>query len=311
MSQSNSQTLKTQANPDWQTWVKAHIERVEGALNQGLPSLSTNPERLHSAMAYAINAGGKRIRPLLVYATYELKEPSAPGVATSAVDQTAAALEMLHTYSLVHDDLPSMDNDDLRRGKPTTHKAYDEATALLVGDALQTQAFELLADLDAPAQVRIDLVKALASASGSTGMAGGQAIDLQSVGSTLDRPALETMHRMKTGALLVACVRMGAILAALNSDQKKSLDTYAKAIGLGFQVVDDILDVTQDSQMLGKTAGKDAQADKPTFVSLMGLDSAKRFATELNEQAIDSLSAWGASADSLRQIAHWVTARQH
>ncbi len=299
------------SNVDWQSWVNTHISRVETALNQNLPQQTVNPERLHSAMSYAINAGGKRIRPLLVYAAYELKAPANVGVCEVAVDQTAAALEMLHTYSLVHDDLPSMDNDDLRRGKPTTHKAFDEATALLVGDALQTQAFGILANLDASAQTRIDLVKELASASGSLGMAGGQAIDLQSVGTALDRPALEMMHRMKTGALLVACVRMGAILAELNHSQKESLDKFAKAIGLGFQVVDDILDVTQDSQVLGKTAGKDAQADKPTFVSLMGLDGAKGFAKELNQQAIDALSGWGQEADSLRQIAHWVTARQH
>lgn len=295
---------------DFQSWVKSHIARVEDELNQSLPNQSANPERLHRAMAYAINAGGKRIRPLLVYATYELKANSAVGVPVVAVDQTAAAIEMLHTYSLVHDDLPSMDNDDLRRGKPTTHKAFDEATALLVGDALQTQAFDVLANLEASSHIRIDLVKELARASGSLGMAGGQAIDLQSVGSSLDRPALETMHRMKTGALLVACVRMGAILAELSSNQKESLEIYAKAIGLGFQVVDDILDVTQDSQVLGKTAGKDAQADKPTFVSLMGLDGAKKFATELNEQAIQSLSGWGQEADSLRQIAHLVTDRR-
>lgn len=299
------------SNVDWQSWVKTHISRVEVALNHNLPEKAVNPERLHSAMSYAINAGGKRIRPLLVYATYELKAPANAGVSAVTLDQAAAALEMLHTYSLVHDDLPSMDNDDLRRGKPTTHKAFDEATALLVGDALQTQAFGILANLDTSAQTRIDLVKELASASGSLGMAGGQAIDLQSVGTALDRPALEMMHRMKTGALLVACVRMGAILAELNHSQKESLDRFAKAIGLGFQVVDDILDVTQNSQVLGKTAGKDAQADKPTFVSLMGLEGAKGFAQELNQQAIDSLSGWGQEADALRQIAHWVIARQH
>jgi farnesyl diphosphate synthase len=314
MSQSTSQPLQAkviQSDEAWSSWVATHLKRVERALNQALPRSTVNPERLHSAMAYAVNAGGKRIRPLLVYAAYELKDPVTHAVSTIDVDQTAAALEMLHTYSLVHDDLPAMDNDDLRRGKPTTHKAYDEATALLVGDALQTQAFAVLAHLEAPAQMRIDLVRELASASGSMGMAGGQAIDLQSVGKALDRAALEQMHRMKTGALLAASVRMGAILAGLNAQQLSSLDQYAKALGLGFQVVDDILDVTQDSQVLGKTAGKDAQADKPTFVSLMGLENAQRFANELNDQALRALEGWGDQANSLRQIAHWVTSRKH
>ena len=306
-----SQSNLSHSSDEWSSWVSTHLLRIESALNQALPVTSVKPERLHSAMAYAVNAGGKRIRPLLVYAAYELKDQVTQGVTDTTVDQTAAALEMLHTYSLVHDDLPAMDNDDLRRGKPTTHKAYDEATALLVGDALQTQAFEVLANLDAPAQIRIDLVKELASASGSTGMAGGQAIDLQSVGIALNRAELEQMHRMKTGALLAACVRMGAILAGLTDQQKKSLDQYAQAIGLGFQVVDDILDVTQDSQVLGKTAGKDADADKPTFVSLMGLENAQTFANDLNDQALKALDAWGKEADSLRQIANWVTSRKH
>ena len=296
-------------NNQWNNWLNSQIARIELTLTEALPAVRTEPRRLHQAMAYAVQAGGKRIRPLLVYATSGLNPHI--NVSSQAIDQAAAAVEMLHTYSLVHDDLPCMDDDDLRRGKPTTHKSFDEATAMLVGDALQTQAFILLSNLEAPAQMKLDLVRELAQASGSLGMAGGQAIDLASVGSSLDQVALENMHRMKTGALLAASIRMGAILAELNQEQKSALDDYAFALGLGFQVVDDVLDATQDSKTLGKTAGKDAQDEKPTFVSLMGLDGASAFARNLNQQALDSLNIWGESADFLREIANWVTSRNH
>jgi farnesyl diphosphate synthase len=293
----------------FQKWLEVHLHRVEAALNHELPDSRTWPRRLHDAMAYAVNAGGKRIRPLLIYAAAELGVDRVENL--NAIDTAAAAIEFMHTYSLVHDDLPSMDNDDLRRGKPTTHKAFDEATAMLVGDALQTQAFLALSRMDVSASMRIELVKELASASGSEGMAGGQAIDLQSVGQTLSQSDLEMMHRMKTGALLRASVRMGGILGNVSDHEKTALDQYAQSLGLCFQVIDDILDATSDSQTLGKTAGKDAQNDKPTFVSLMGLDTAKKYANELNQQAFFAIEPFGPRAHALMDIAQWVTARQN
>lgn len=293
----------------WSDWLDVRQQRIANALNAALPATEENPKRLHEAMAYAIQAGGKRIRPLLLIATTELAEERSPEV-QGAIDRACAAIEMIHTYSLVHDDLPCMDDDDLRRGKPTTHKAFDEATAMLVGDALQTKAFELLAELPVGAEMRVELIAELAKASGSMGMAGGQAIDLESVGQRLTQSDLERMHRLKTGALLRASVRMGAILAGLK-DERQALDLFAKSLGLGFQVIDDILDATQDSVTLGKTAGKDAKDDKPTFVSLMGLEGAKRFATQLEAETMSALAILGPKADPLVNIAHWVNARNH
>lgn len=302
-------------SPDFQAWLATHLQRVEDALSDGLPRSGTIPLRLHEAMAYAVQAGGKRIRPLLIYAAAESvgKKEQSSNIETplSAIDSAAAAIEFLHTYSLVHDDLPCMDNDDLRRGKPTTHKAFDEATAMLVGDALQTQAFLLLSRLQVSAQMRVELIEELANASGSVGMAGGQAIDLQSVGLVLAQSNLEIMHRMKTGALLRAAVRMGGILGNATLAEKKALDQYADCLGLCFQVVDDILDTTSDSQTLGKTAGKDAQDDKPTFVSLMGLEVAKKYAEDLSSQAFAAIEPFGNKSQALLWIAQWVTARQH
>jgi farnesyl diphosphate synthase len=300
-------------NLDFQQWLALHLQRVEGALNEGLPKPGVIPLRLHEAMAYAVNAGGKRIRPLLIYAAAQLgnQESQSNEAPIAAMDGAAAAIEFLHTYSLVHDDLPCMDNDDLRRGKPTTHKAFDEATAMLVGDALQTQAFLLLSRLHVPAQMRVELIEELADASGSVGMAGGQAIDLQSVGQILAQSDLEMMHRMKTGALLRSAVRMGGILAGASTLERKALDQYADALGLCFQVVDDVLDATSDSQTLGKTAGKDAKDDKPTFVSLMGLDAAKKYADDLSRQAHAAIEPFGDRSQALLGIAQWVTARQN
>lgn len=293
----------------WSDWLESRQQRIAVALDQALPPLHENPKRLHEAMAYAIQAGGKRIRPLLLIATSELVQESDPALQV-AVDQACAAIEMIHTYSLVHDDLPCMDDDDLRRGKPTTHKAFDEATAMLVGDALQTRAFELLTQLPVSSEIRVELVAELAKASGSMGMAGGQAIDLESVGHRLTQTDLERMHRLKTGALLRASVRMGAILAGLK-EERASLDLFAKSLGLGFQVIDDILDATQDSATLGKTAGKDAKDDKPTFVSLLGLEGAKRFASQLEAEAMSALVVFGSRADPLINIAQWVNSRNH
>ncbi|MGN6318539.1 polyprenyl synthetase family protein [Trinickia sp.] len=287
-------------------WMRAVLARVEKALEHYLPEASTEPARLHEAMRYAVLGGGKRVRPLLVHAAGELT-----GARPAALEAASAALEMIHVYSLVHDDMPCMDDDALRRGKPTVHVQYDEATALLVGDALQSQAFVVLTDeaaLDTRAQA--SLVRELAFASGSLGMAGGQAIDLASVGLTLTRPQLETMHRMKTGALLRASVRMGALAgAAPDAQALKALDAYAAAVGLAFQVVDDILDVTTDSATLGKTAGKDAKDGKPTYVSIIGLDASRALAAQLRRDAHDALAPFGEQSRRLAELADLVVNR--
>jgi farnesyl diphosphate synthase len=292
----------------FQEWLTSHSERTELALDRLLDSAQTTPHRLHEAMRYAAQGGGKRIRPLLVYAAGQLGDQKG-ATESVALNVAAVAIELIHAYSLVHDDLPCMDDDDLRRGRPTVHKAFDEATALLVGDALQTRAFELLANSDCDAQVRLKMISALAAASGSRGMAGGQAIDLESVGKKLDFAGLQQMHAMKTGALLSCAVQLGGIVAQLNSAQMAHLEAYSKALGLAFQIVDDVLDATADSQTLGKTAGKDAAANKPTYVTLMGLDYAQSQAKELQETAIASLDSFGASAQALKDLALLVVNR--
>jgi len=219
------------------------------------------------------------------------------------LDAAATAIECIHAYSLVHDDMPCMDDDDLRRGRPTVHKAFDEATALLVGDALQTRAFEILAHANCSAEIRLSMISALAAASGSRGMAGGQAIDLENVGKQLDLSGLQQMHAMKTGALLSCAVEMGAIASHLDQAQMMHLRNYSQKLGLAFQIIDDVLDVTGDSQTLGKTAGKDAAQDKPTYVSLMGLDYARKQAQELQVEAIASLASFGSKAQALKELA--------
>jgi farnesyl diphosphate synthase len=264
---------------------------------------------LKAAMHYAATGGGKRVRPLLIYATASLMGKELSQVA--GVDACAVAVELFHTYSLVHDDLPCMDNDDLRRGRPTVHKAFDEASALLVGDALQTMAFQLIAQSALNDAQKVQVITSLSMAGGMAGMAGGQAIDLASIGKQLTQNELELMHRLKTGALLRAAVQIGAIAINLNEQEKKSLDKFASALGLAFQVVDDVLDASSDSQTLGKTAGKDAAANKPTFVSLMGLDGAREFVRKLHQEALDSLGIWGDNADLLRAIASKVVNREN
>ena len=291
---------------DFGVWLQAGSARAEVALDLRLDSAHLLPQRLHEAMRYAAQGGGKRIRPLLVFAAGELGN-SNPEV----LDAAAAAIEMIHAYSLVHDDLPCMDDDDLRRGRPTVHKAFDEATALLVGDALQTKAFEVLVDTQGTAEMRLSLIGELSKASGSLGMAGGQAIDLESVGQKIDLAALKQMHAMKTGALLSCAVRMGAIAAELDATALTQLTQYSTALGLAFQVVDDVLDATADSQTLGKTAGKDAADDKPTYVTLMGLEYAQNQAKELQSLALDSLAPFGPKADALRALARLVVERTH
>ncbi|WP_437342801.1 polyprenyl synthetase family protein [Polynucleobacter tropicus] len=291
-----------------QGWLKLHSERVESALDRLLDSPQTIPHRLHEAMRYAARGGGKRIRPLLVYAAGQLGKSSSADQ-EQMLDAAAVAVECIHAYSLVHDDMPCMDDDDLRRGRPTVHKAFDEATALLVGDALQTRAFEVLATAPGDANQRLKMIACLAAASGSRGMAGGQAIDLESVGKKLDLPGLKQMHAMKTGALLSCAVELGGIAANLNAEQLAKLDQYSKALGLAFQIVDDVLDATADSQTLGKTAGKDAAANKPTYVTLMGLDYAQQQAKELQEIAMSSLDGFGIQAQALKDLALLVVNR--
>jgi farnesyl diphosphate synthase len=290
----------------FEEWMRAVLARVEAALERYLPATATEPARLHEAMRYAVLGGGKRVRPLLVHAAGELT-----GARPEALEAASAALEMIHVYSLVHDDMPCMDDDALRRGKPTVHVQYDEATALLVGDALQSQAFVVLTDeiaLDTRAQA--SLVRELAIASGSLGMAGGQAIDLASVGLTLTRAQLETMHRMKTGALLRASVRMGALAGTVpDANALRALDAYAAAVGLAFQVVDDILDVTTDSATLGKTAGKDAKDGKPTYVSIIGLDASRALAAQLRRDAHEAIAPFGERGLRLAELADLVVNR--
>jgi farnesyl diphosphate synthase len=281
---------------------------VESALDRLLDSPQTIPHRLHEAMRYAAQGGGKRIRPLLVYAAGQLGNSSSANK-EQMLDAAAVAVESIHAYSLVHDDMPCMDDDDLRRGRPTVHKAFDEATALLVGDALQTRAFEVLANASGSADQRLQMIACLAAASGSRGMAGGQAIDLESVGKKLDLSGLKQMHAMKTGALLSCAVELGGIAANLNADQLTQLNQYSKALGLAFQIVDDVLDATADSQTLGKTAGKDAAANKPTYVTLMGLDYAQQQAKELQEIAMSSLDGFGNQAQALKDLALLVVNR--
>ncbi|MDP3540594.1 MAG: polyprenyl synthetase family protein [Azonexus sp.] len=288
-------------------WMAATQARVESALARHLPGSDCIPARLHDAMRYATLGGGKRVRPLLAFAAGELT-----GAAADKLDTAACAVEMIHAYSLVHDDLPCMDNDVLRRGRPTCHVEFDEPTALLVGDSLQTLAFELLASQPTAEPARqLEMITLLAHASGSRGMAGGQAIDLASVGKALNQPELELMHALKTGALIRAAVLLGALTGQpLSADERLGLDRFAKRAGLLFQVVDDILDCTASTATLGKTAGKDDAADKPTYVSLLGLDAARSYADELRSDALDALSIFGERARRLTQLADFICHRQ-
>ena len=288
-------------------WMQAAQAGVESALDQFLPALDAVPHKLHAAMRYALLGGGKRVRPLLVLAAGELFDADAATLA-----RAASALEMIHVYSLVHDDMPCMDDDALRRGKPTVHVAYDEATALLVGDALQSQAFAVLAEGTAIAPARqMAMLRLLAQASGSAGMCGGQAIDLDSVGLALSLAQLEQMHQLKTGALLRAAVVLGALAGKdLEPDDMAALNAYARAIGLAFQVVDDVLDATADSATLGKTAGKDAAANKPTYVSILGLEPSKALAEQLRCDAHAALAPFGDKARRLRELADLVVQRK-
>ncbi|MEO8739072.1 MAG: polyprenyl synthetase family protein [Casimicrobiaceae bacterium] len=291
-------------NPDlaFAVWVGERAQRIAGVLDALLPPTTVEPRALHEAMRYAVLGGGKRVRALLAYAGGELVEAD-----PAHADAAAAAVELIHAYSLVHDDMPCMDDDVLRRGKPTCHVAFGEATALLAGDALQSLAFEALALGEARDQVAL-----LAAAAGSRGMAGGQVIDLAHVGMTLGQSGLEHMYALKTGALIRAAVRLGANCGRpITPAEFAALDRYAAAIGLAFQVVDDVLDVEGTAQSLGKTAGKDAQQNKPTYVSLLGLTDAKAHIGALRAQAHEALAGFGTAARRLGEIADWIALRTH
>jgi farnesyl diphosphate synthase len=288
-------------------WMKSVQSHVEEALGAYLPPAGALPAKLHEAMRYTVLGGGKRVRPLLVFAAGDLF-----GASTQALERAACAVEMIHAYSLVHDDMPCMDDDALRRGKPTVHVAYDEATALLVGDALQSQAFLVLSEgATVPPARQVAMLRLLAHASGSAGMCGGQAIDLDSVGLALAQDQLERMHQLKTGALLRASVVLGALAGGdVSEAQMRALDAYSKAIGLAFQVVDDVLDATADSATLGKTAGKDAAANKPTYVSILGLEQSRELAQKLRSEAHEALAPFGEKAGRLREIADLIVQRK-
>ena len=293
-------------NQAFDDWMTANQRAMEGALLSFLPLPAGATARLQEAMRYTALDGGKRVRPALVFAAGALFDAD-----PSLLARAASAVEMIHVYSLVHDDMPCMDDDALRRGKPTVHVQYDEATALLVGDALQAQAFAVLADGEGDPARTLAQVRLLAQAAGSGGMCGGQAIDLASIGKPLTLPELEQMHRLKTGALLRASVFLGALCGkTLAADEEAALDHYAKAIGLAFQVVDDILDATADSATLGKTAGKDAADNKPTYVTILGLDPSRQMADRLLAEALAALAPFGEKADRLRQIAELIVRRQ-
>nr|RNF58274.1 geranyl transferase [Acidithiobacillus sulfuriphilus] len=294
--------------PAFQTFCRSHVERMEGVLGRLLPSEEILPARLHRAMRYSVLAGGKRIRPLLVYATGHCL-----GVAVEHLDRPAAALELIHAYSLVHDDLPAMDNDDLRRGRPTCHRAFDEATAILAGDGLQALAFQLVAEAGwgmAP-EWQLRMLQALAASAGSRGMVGGQAIDLAAVGHELALPALETMHLHKTGMLIRCAVQLALFAAGQDrGEQYEALLRYADRVGLAFQVQDDILDEIGDLELTGKAMqGADRSRNKPSFVTLLGLSGAQDYARRLLEEALAALLPWGAEADHLRALARLIVER--
>jgi len=281
--------------------------RFQRALENWLPPGTLQPQRLHDAMRYATLGPGKRVRPKLVYATGTLC-----GATPESLDAAACAVELIHAYSLVHDDLPAMDNDDLRRGRPTCHRQFDEATAILVGDALQSLAFQLLAGNGTAglrAELRLAMIRELAVAAGSRGMAGGQALDMEAVGRRLSLPELELMHIHKTGALIRASVRLGAMHGDPPAERLETLDHFAKCLGLAFQVQDDILDVEGSTEVLGKTQGKDAAADKATYPALLGLENARLRAQELLQSGLASLADFGPQAEPLRTLARQLVER--
>ncbi|HKS54980.1 MAG TPA: farnesyl diphosphate synthase [Steroidobacteraceae bacterium] len=295
--------------PQFQALLERWHSRIERELSARLPAPSARPARLHEALRYSALGGGKRVRPVLAYAT-----ASALGIPETSVDGVACAVELIHAYSLVHDDLPAMDDDDLRRGRPTCHKAYDEATAILVGDALQVLAFETLASgpgLPSDAGIRLELVRLLATASGTAGMAGGQALDLAAVGRALSLAEVEEMHARKTGALIHAAVMMAAACSSqLSATLAHALDEFARAIGLAFQIQDDLLDIEGDVAQLGKATGADRALNKPTYPSCVGLEPARRRMHELHAHALAALGVAGLRAAPLASVSDWLVLRK-
>jgi len=294
---------------DFDQWMQLHASRIESWLDARIPENTFFPGRLHEAMRYSALGGGKRMRPLLAYAAGAITQAK-----TEDLDVVAGAIELIHAYSLVHDDMPCMDDDVLRRGRPTCHVEFGEATALLVGDSLQTLAFELLAKnaLSIPASKQLGMVLLLAEASGANGMAGGQAIDLASVNVKLDLAMLEKMHMRKTGALIRAAILLGARCGSEDSVlTQEALDRFSKAAGLAFQVIDDVLDTEADTATLGKTAGKDEADGKPTYVSLLGLESARNLAHSLHAEAREALLPLGPRANRLGELADYIVERHH
>ena len=294
---------------DLESRLRGYQSRVQAVLEKVLPAADVSPQRLHAAQRYAVLGGGKRLRPLLVYCTGEALD-----IAIGALDAPAAAVELIHSYSLVHDDLPAMDDDDLRRGRPTTHRAFDEATAILAGDALQVLAFSLLARDRAAgvtSEARLKMIQILADASGTEGMAGGQALDLSAVGRKLHLEELEAMHRLKTGALIRASVLLAAACAPeLTPAEWDALDAYSQDIGLAFQIQDDILDVEGSTEDLGKTIGADAARAKPTYPSVLGLEAAKTRARDLKHRACGRLALFGGRTQVLEWLASYVIDRR-
>jgi geranylgeranyl pyrophosphate synthase len=302
-------TIKMKNDPNFKNHLEERQKRINQFLVTLLPNVQVTPSHLHEAMHYSVLNGGKRIRPLLVYLTGE-----SLGISLSILDYPAGAVELIHAYSLVHDDLPAMDNDDLRRGKPTCHKAFDEATAILVGDALQSLAFKVLAESNSPLSpsAQIEMINCLALASGSHGMAGGQALDLKAIGQKLTYNQLKRIHQLKTGALIAACVKM-AMLAGEVKDYTltDSLVSFAKYIGLCFQIKDDILDLEGQTIILGKQAGTDSSKYKATYTTIQGLERAKSYLKTYHAKATQALSHLGKDADYLKLLADYIVTRNH
>jgi farnesyl diphosphate synthase len=305
-----AESVHISRDPQFQALLEHWQARIERELAARLPLATARPTRLHEALRYAALGTGKRVRPVLVYAT-----ANALGIAEANVDGVACAVELIHAYSLVHDDLPAMDDDDLRRGRPTCHKAFDEATAILVGDALQVLAFETLASgpgLPSDAAVRLELVRLLAIASGTGGMAGGQALDLAAVGRCLSLAEVEEMHERKTGALIHAAVMMAAACAERRSEAAvQALDEFARSIGLAFQIQDDLLDIEGDPTLLGKATGSDSAHDKATYPSSVGVETARRRMHELHARALAALAVLGSRAASLASASDWLVLRKY
>ncbi|MGD0179470.1 MAG: polyprenyl synthetase family protein [Terriglobales bacterium] len=287
--------------------LEAGRELTDAALERLLPAATQHPVSIHRAMRHSVFAGGKRLRPILCMEAGRMVDGFLPG----EIEELGAALEMLHTYSLIHDDLPALDNDDLRRGRPTCHKVFGEAIAILAGDALQTQAYETLARLHCPAEARVRIIEEIAHGTGTVdGMIGGQVVDLEAEHTKPDVQMLEYIHRSKTAALITASVVSGGLYAGADEDTVEKLRSFGRSIGLAFQIVDDVLDVTQTSEQLGKTAGKDMAAEKATYPALFGIDESLKKADTLVDRALNSLEAFGSRADTLKALARFLVERK-